>query len=36
VDASSPASFGWMVHVMAFEGDDPAVIWGAGHDHSHP
>ncbi len=31
-----PRIFGWMVHVMAFEGDDPAVIWDAGHDHSHP
>jgi hypothetical protein len=30
-----PRIFGWMVHVMAFEGDDPRVIWGGGHDHSH-
>jgi hypothetical protein len=30
-----PHLFGWMVHVMAFESDDPAVIWGAGHAHSH-
>jgi hypothetical protein len=28
--------FEWRVHVRAIEGDDPAVIWGAGHDHSHP
>lgn len=25
-----PRLLGWMVHVMAFAGDDPAVIWGAG------
>ena len=30
-----PRVFGWMVHVMAFAGDDPHVIWGAGHDHQH-
>jgi hypothetical protein len=30
-----PRIFGWMVHVMAFEGDDPRIIWGGGHDHSH-
>jgi len=30
-----PRIFGWMVHVMAFEDDDPAVIWGGGHDHPH-
>jgi hypothetical protein len=24
-----------MVHVMAFESDDPKVIWGGGHDHRH-
>jgi len=24
-----------MVHVMAFESDDPNVIWGAEHDHMH-
>ena len=24
---------GWMVHVMAFAGDDPAVIWGTTHPH---
>lgn len=31
-----PRLFGWMVHVMAFEGDDPRVIWGGegGHQHS--
>jgi hypothetical protein len=29
-----PRIFGWMVHVMAFESDDPNVIWGADH-HSH-
>jgi len=23
------------VHVMAFESDDPNVIWGAEHDHMH-
>jgi hypothetical protein len=27
-----PRLFGWMVHVMAFAGDDPRVIWGA-HEH---
>ncbi|HEV2751773.1 MAG TPA: hypothetical protein VGV12_14720 [Gemmatimonadales bacterium] len=27
--------FGWMVHVMAFESDDPKVIWSGGHDHMH-
>ncbi|MGI8498021.1 MAG: hypothetical protein ACR2OG_10635 [Gemmatimonadaceae bacterium] len=26
-----PNVFGWMVHVNAWEGDDPAVIWG--HQH---
>jgi hypothetical protein len=30
-----PRVFGWMVHVMAFESDDPNVIWGGGHDHRH-
>jgi hypothetical protein len=30
-----PRIFGWMVHVMAFESDDPNVIWGGGHDHRH-
>jgi hypothetical protein len=30
-----PHIFGWMVHVMAFSGDDPSVIWGAGHEHAH-
>ena len=30
-----PRLFGWMVHVMAFESDDPAVIWAGGHDHMH-
>jgi len=30
-----PRLFGWMVHVMAFESDDPKVIWGAQHDHMH-
>jgi len=24
-----------MVHVMAFQSDDPNVIWGAEHDHIH-
>jgi hypothetical protein len=28
-----PRLLGWMVHVMAFASDDPAVIWGAGHQH---
>lgn len=28
-----PRIFGWMVHVQAFAGDDPAVIWSTGHDH---
>jgi hypothetical protein len=28
-----PRVFGWMVHVQAFAGDDPAVIWSTGHDH---
>ena len=31
-----PRLFGWMVHVMAFESDDPSVIWGGGHVHAHP
>src|SRR5439155_5230327 len=33
-----PRIFGWMVHVQAFAGDDPAVIWGGGgegHEHMH-
>lgn len=30
-----PRIFGWMVHVMAFAGDDPHVIWGAVHEHAH-
>jgi len=31
-----PRIFGWMVHVNAFAGDDPRVIWGAGeHEHMH-
>ena len=30
-----PRLFGWMVHVMVFESDDPKVIWGSGHDHMH-
>jgi hypothetical protein len=29
-----PRIFGWMVHVMAFESEDPRVIWGGGLDHS--
>jgi len=29
-----PRLLGWMVHVMAFAGDDPTVIWGAGQAHS--
>jgi len=24
-----------MVHVMAFESDDPTVVWGMEHDHQH-
>jgi hypothetical protein len=28
-----PRLLGWMVHVMAFAGDDAEVIWGAGHHH---
>lgn len=28
-----PRLLGWMVHVMAFAGDDPVVIWGASHQH---
>jgi len=24
-----------MVHVMAFESDDPTVIWGGGAEHDH-
>jgi hypothetical protein len=28
-----PRVLGWMVHVMAFAGDDPDVIWGASHQH---
>jgi hypothetical protein len=27
-----PHLFGWMVHVNAFESDDPKVIWGDHHD----
>ena len=30
-----PRLLGWMVHVMAFAGDDPAVIWGGGGGASH-
>jgi hypothetical protein len=30
-----PRLLGWMVHVMAFAGDDPAVIWGPGGGASH-
>jgi len=28
-----PRIFGWMVHVNAFAGDDPKVIWSTGHNH---
>ena len=28
-----PRLFGWMVHVMAFESDDPKIIWGGEHEH---
>ncbi len=35
-----PRIFGWMVHVLAFESDDPRVIWsagpGEGHAHGQP
>jgi len=24
-----------MVHVMAFESDDPTVVWGMEHDQQH-
>jgi hypothetical protein len=30
-----PRLLGWMVHVMAFAGDDPAVIWGTGGHEGH-
>jgi len=30
-----PRLFGWMMHVMAFESDDPKVIWGEGAEHDH-
>jgi hypothetical protein len=30
-----PRLFGWMVHVMAFESDDPKIIWGGGAEHDH-
>ena len=30
-----PRLFGWMVHVLAFESDDPQIIWGGGADHDH-
>lgn len=30
-----PRLFGWMVHVMAFESDDPKVIWGGEPGHMH-
>lgn len=30
-----PRLFGWMVHVNAFAGDDPGVIWGAETHHAH-
>lgn len=29
-----PHLFGWMVHVNAFAGDDPKVIWGGADEHS--
>ena len=32
--------FGWMVHAMVFESDDPGTIWGGNHggheEHRHP
>jgi hypothetical protein len=30
-----PRVFGWMVHVNAFAGDDPKVIWGVGEHDDH-
>lgn len=30
-----PRLFGWMVHVNAFGGDDPAVVWGGEDMHEH-
>lgn len=30
-----PRIFGWMVHVNAFESDDPKVIWGAEESDEH-
>jgi hypothetical protein len=31
-----PRLLGWMVHVMAFAGDDPREIWGVdGGEHHH-
>lgn len=31
-----PRIFGWMVHINAFAGDDPAMIWGGAEgDHHH-
>ncbi|HEY3279859.1 MAG TPA: hypothetical protein VGJ83_05050 [Gemmatimonadales bacterium] len=30
-----PRVLGWMVHVMSFTGDDPAVIWGAAEHGAH-
>ena len=31
----APRLFGWMVHVNAFAGDDPAEIWGGHEMHEH-
>ncbi len=30
-----PRLFGWMVHVMAFESDDPKIVWGGEPGHTH-
>jgi hypothetical protein len=30
-----PRLLGWMVHVMAFAGDDPHAIWGVGEGEHH-
>jgi hypothetical protein len=30
-----PRPFGWMVQAMAFESDDPRVIWGGEPGHMH-
>jgi len=30
-----PRLFGWMVHINAFAGDDPAAVWGGHEMHEH-